>query len=475
MPTQEIDLTGFDLKSISPKLSAMSHINCHYIIDPSLEKNKVLVRFPGSDRFSHVGDELVRGFYGASNSEGLYVVQGLNVLALTRSGSVKKIGQIGTTVGHVSMADSGRQLMIVDGREGYIVDITVPVDEQTVVKITDADYPKTCTSVIFQMGRFLVNVVGENKFYGSAIFDGFSWDGLDFASAEAYPDNIIRLANGPSGIIYLFGNQSIEIWVNDGSANFPYSRVSGGVIQTGLMSYESLCNVEDSVIFLGRSASSGKKIFKLSGQSVTDITTAEMTDIIEKLKFHAESTALTFNSNGNPIYQIAFNEIGREFFVDLKTGLWGERKSRNKIGHVWKYGTSFESTQFFCSKFDAEIFIINRSHTKDGSFYQDFQFTGRHLSQNEEYFSVNSLQFVVEMGQGTDDDYNKAPKAVLSYSKDGGFSFTPEIQGSMGKLGDYLKRLIWRRLGTANDIVFRLKVTDQVAVKVISAIIDLRG
>ena len=474
MPVVEIDLTGYDLKSISPKLSAMGHLNCHYIVDPTLEKGKVLVRFPGSDRFSHVGAEPVRGFYGASNSAGLYVVQGLSVLAITRSGSVKKIGVIGTTVGHVSMADSGRELMIVDGREGYIVDITVPISEQTVVKITDPDYPKTCTSVIFQMGRFLVNVVGENKFYGSSIFDGFSWDALDFASAEAYPDNIVRLANGPSGIVYLFGSQSIEIWVNDGGPDFPYSRVSGGVIQTGLMSYESLCNIEDYVIFLGRSASSGKKVFKLAGQSVMDITTAEMTDIIEKLKYHAESTSLTFNSNGNPIYQIAFNEIGREFFVDLKTGLWGERKSRNQIGHVWKYGTTFASTQYFCSKFDAEVFVINRSHFKDGDFYQDFMFTGRHLSRSEVYFSVNSLQFVVEVGQGEDVDYNKAPLAVLSFSKDGGFTFTPEIQGSMGKIGDYLKRLIWRRLGTASDIVFRLKVTDQAAVKLISAIIDLR-
>jgi hypothetical protein len=205
-----------------------------------------------------------------------------------------------------------------------------------------------------------------------------------------------------------------------------------------------------------------------------DITTAEMTDIIEKLKLHSESTALTFNSNGNPIYQIAFNEIGREFFVDLKTGLWGERKSRGQVGHVWRYGAWFASNQYFCSKFDAEIFVINRDHVKDGDYFQDFQFTGRHLSRNEEDFSVNLLQFIVEVGQGTLTDYNKEPLAVLSYSKDGGFTFTPEIKGSMGKMGDYLKRLIWRRLGTARDIVFRLKVTDQVAVKLITALIDLR-
>ena len=54
------------------------------------------------------------------------------------------------------------------------------------------------------------------------------------------------------------------------------------------------------------------------------------------------------------------------------------------------------------------------------------------------------------------------PQVSLSWSDDGGHTFTPERAVSMGKLGQYLRRCIWRRLGQSRDRVFRVTCREPV-------------
>lgn len=54
------------------------------------------------------------------------------------------------------------------------------------------------------------------------------------------------------------------------------------------------------------------------------------------------------------------------------------------------------------------------------------------------------------------------PYAGLSISKDGGRTFGPESVRSMGKLGEYRKRLRWSGLGRSKDRVFKLRISSPV-------------
>jgi hypothetical protein len=477
---QEIDLFGQDLKAISPIVSSMSHVNCHYIVDPSLERGRILIGFHGSEKLTSLGSQKIRAIYNTSNGQGVYAVSGNEVFKIIIGGNFIRVGVIETTDTPVQMADSGRELMIVDSVNGYILDISQPeIDVLAVpteiIKITDEDFPEKPRSVIFNTGRFLVSSLGSGRFYGSDIFDGKSWQGLNFATAETYPDNITSLVNGNFGTFYLIGSQTIEIWYNDGGPDFPYSLMSGGVLNYGsVVEHTAIIRLGEDVIFLGTSQAEGKNFYLISGQSVRNITNPEMSDIIRKLRFPDLYKAIGYNVNSSPIFQVTFTENNKSYFYDGKTGLWGERKSRGIEGHIFELGTYAYGQQFFTSRLDGTIFKLNSLVIKDGEYFQDLEFIGRHTSTGEERFTVDAIQFKMEVGQGKLDDYNQAPVATLSYSKDGGFTWTPEIFGKMGKVGEYLIRLIWRRLGTARDIVFRLKITDLVERKIISAFINLR-
>jgi Neuraminidase (sialidase) len=61
------------------------------------------------------------------------------------------------------------------------------------------------------------------------------------------------------------------------------------------------------------------------------------------------------------------------------------------------------------------------------------------------------------MEEGTGDSNEDDTNVWLSYSKDGGHTYGNEISVSMGELGDYSKRLMWRRLGIARNWTFKLR------------------
>ena len=66
-------------------------------------------------------------------------------------------------------------------------------------------------------------------------------------------------------------------------------------------------------------------------------------------------------------------------------------------------------------------------------------------------------------GQGDD------PQAMLRWSNDGGSTWSNEHWVSIGKIGRYQNRAIWRRLGWSRDRIFEVAITDPVKPVIVSA------
>ena len=64
------------------------------------------------------------------------------------------------------------------------------------------------------------------------------------------------------------------------------------------------------------------------------------------------------------------------------------------------------------------------------------------------------------------------PKAMLSWSEDGGHAYSNDHEVSMGKQGATLTRMIWRRLGAARNRTFRLAISDPIKKVLIGSYID---
>ena len=64
------------------------------------------------------------------------------------------------------------------------------------------------------------------------------------------------------------------------------------------------------------------------------------------------------------------------------------------------------------------------------------------------------------------------PQASLSWSDDGGHKWSNEYLASVGRVGSYKTRLIWRRLGYSRDRVFKLVIADPVKKAIIGGYLE---
>ena len=78
------------------------------------------------------------------------------------------------------------------------------------------------------------------------------------------------------------------------------------------------------------------------------------------------------------------------------------------------------------------------------------------ISDEEDRHRIVSIQLDMEEGIGDGNTAND-DQFWLSYSKNGGHTFTNETMRSAGEGGDWARRVIWRRLGWARNWIFRIR------------------
>jgi hypothetical protein len=73
------------------------------------------------------------------------------------------------------------------------------------------------------------------------------------------------------------------------------------------------------------------------------------------------------------------------------------------------------------------------------------------------------MELTIDSGQGIKAGQGSDPKIMMDYSDDGGRTFGNEFWRPAGKIGQYRRRVEWRRLGRVpSHRVFRFRMSDPV-------------
>jgi hypothetical protein len=97
------------------------------------------------------------------------------------------------------------------------------------------------------------------------------------------------------------------------------------------------------------------------------------------------------------------------------------------------------------------------------------------LAENGDFLITESGDFLigsVVTVQGAN------PQVMLRFSDDGGHTWSNEHWASMGKIGQYYRRVFWRRLGMTlklRDRVYEISGTDPVKIDIMGAELLLSG
>lgn len=460
-----------EAQSRSLPLSAQSLVN--YFVErqaPEAKSQSPLFGAPGTDPFCETSVFPNRGawIYGGQ----AYWVQG-SALWLTDSfGESTQVGDGVAGNGPVSMSDNGVQLIMVNGDtgEGYTY-AAGPGLEQ----ITDPNFFPAQT-VTFMDGYFLFDRLGTNEWFLSNLYDGRTYNGLDFASAEAVPGQVTAIKVNLE-LVFIFCTAHIEIWYDAGTFPFPFQRYAGGVIDYGCISPHAIVKQDGAIFFLGVD----KVVYRLQANVPIRVSTHAIEHLIQQDPDISQANMTTLTIEGHKMVVVHFPLSRQTMVFDISTGKWHLRRSWNTTTGIitpldlgmWRATNALEVYQkiLLGDRVDGRIGQMNwNSFTEYGNVMQGL---ARSAPQHHDrkWLFVTTFELDIESGVGLNDEgFGHDPQIMLRYSRDGGRTWSQyQPFRSMGKIGRYMQRLRWQKQGRGLQWVWEVTCADPVKRTIIAA------
>jgi hypothetical protein len=495
-----------------------------------------LLRCPGLRLLATVGSGPIRGLWVTNGVA--YVVSGDKFYSLSTSYTATLIGTVSGT-GPVSMADNGTQIFIACNPTSFIYNTSTGVFGE----ITDTDFPGA-GSVGYLDGYFVFNEPDSQKFWVTSLLDGTSIDPLDFASAEGYPDNVVALIVDHREI-FLFGNNSVEIWYDAGTPDFPLARIQGAFMEVGCEAAYSVAKLDNSVFWVGSDARGRGVVYRANGYTPLRVSTNAVEFAIQSYGNISDAIGYTYQQDGHPFYVLIFPSAQATWVYDVSTQLWHERAAFENgefTRHRSNCQMSFNNEVVVGDYEDGRLYAYDLDVYADDDQIQKWLRSWRALATGTNTLkrtAHHSLQLDAETGVGLNDypaydsedlateagdvivaefvqgylttqagdqlvteandgneplvtqvqpaeDYNGYaleteaytaapgydPQVMLRWSDDAGHTWSNEHWNSMGKIGAYGTRTIWRRLGMTEKIrdrVYEVSGTDPVKIAIVGA------
>jgi len=431
-------------------------------------------------------------------------VSGTQLYKINTSYAATLIGTVAGT-GPVSLADNGTQLFIAANGPSYIYNNTTNAFGQ----ITDPDFPGAVT-VCYLDGYFVFNQPNSQLMWVTQLLDGTSIDPLEFVSTEGSPDGLIAVTSNFREV-WAFGTNSIEVWYDSGATDFPLQRIQGAFNELGCAAPYSIAKMDNGLFWLGRDRRGQGIVYRANGYAGQRISTHAVEWQIQQYADLTDAIAYTYQQDGHSFYVLVFPSANTTWVYDAATQAWHERAgffngdfTRHRGNCQMAFNNKIVIGDFENGKiysFDLDDFSDNGSIQKWLRSWRalptgtnTLKRTTQHMMQldcesgvglngfivnetiylqteNAEYLVTENNDYLIAdeeavATQGVD------PQVMLRWSDDGGHTWSNEHWASMGKIGQYYKRVIWRRLGMTvklRDRVYEVSGTDPVKIAIMGA------
>lgn len=402
----------------------------------------VLVGCAGLKLFGTVGDGPHRG---SITMDGIrYTVSGSEFYSVDSSGIGTLLGDV-TGVGPVSMAQNGTQIAIaVPGKKGYIATAT------TLEVITDPDF-LTPNTVTFLDGYFVWSI-SDGQAILSALNDGTSYDALDFFTAETDPDDLVVVISDHQELA-MFGERTIDFYRNTSGG---FVRMGGSTAEKGCLARFSVQKADNSLFWLAPDFT----IYRLNGRTPLRISTHAVETAIESYALPENAESFIYGERGSLFYVLKFEE--ETWVYSFAVDKWFKRRSKSR--DTWRVGSySFAYAKHLVGDDqNGKIYEIDPdTYTENGAEITRIADLPYVDKDNLTIFE-DALEVIVAPGKGLTTGQGSDPQIMMSYSDNGGKTYSTELWRTAGKIGEYDIRAIWNRLGSFRRRTHRLQVSDPI-------------
>ncbi len=401
----------------------------------------------------------------------------------------------------------------------YVVSASQTVSSETLYALNFSVLPSTdgafsgATSVDIVDNYFVYNKPGTQQWGATSPLSPIS-PALSFSSKDGAPDNLVTLIVDHREV-YLLGETSSEVWVDVGTFPFAFQRIPGTSTQHGIAAKDSVSRLGNSFAYVSRNQRGQSEIMQMNGYTPQRISTHAVENTLVN-KYVADATAWTYQLEGHECYVVSFPTINLTWVYDITTGMWHKWLATDPLTGQYKMYTGscsavFQGLVVVGDHEDGHIYKLDPdTYTDDGvevrrlrrcphlvtdlqrQYFDELQIqfqpgvgtlgTASAISNGIQspliinngttYVVANGVTVYIELSlipQVTSSTPLTDPQAMLRWSNDGGSTWSNEHWTTIGKIGHYKNRAIWRRLGWARDRIFEVVVTDPVKAVIISA------
>jgi hypothetical protein len=412
-----------------------------------------------------------RGCYAAPDGQ-LFAVAGNKFYSISPIWVATELGTLATSTGTVRMMGNGQVIFIVDGTTtAYYFTLA----SSTFTTQTAADNFPGAETIDFLDLYLIVNQPQSGKVFISGL-NGVTWDPLDYFTSEGSPDPVVGLIVCGEQL-WVMNDTTTEVFYDSGDALNPFRRVQGAVISIGCAAKYSIARLAGSPYWIGKSIEGHGIVYMANGYTPQRISTHAVEQAIQSYSYIGDAEGFTYQQDGHGFYVLNFPTANSTWVFDVATGAWHERAYTND-GVLERHRAKSHAYAFdkhIVGDYDnGNIYeMSDDALTDDGAPITRLR-ACPHVTTGLSRSFHHSLQLDMQVGVGIDGlGQGVDPQVMLQFSDDGGYSWSNEKWSGCGKIGNRLRRVIWRRLGASRDRVYRVKITDPVKVAILGAEIQI--
>jgi len=294
---------------------------------------------------------------------------------------------------------------------------------------------------------------------------------LSFSSKDGSPDDLVSIIVDHREV-YCLGENSSEVWVDVGTFPFPFQRIPGTSTQHGIAAKFSMSRLGNSFAYVSRNNRGEAQIMMMNGYVPTRISTHAVEQTLLNKNID-NAIAWTYQQEGHECYVVTFPTLDLTWVYDVSTSMWHKwlwiDNTNTYHRHRGNCAALFQGKVYVGDYENGIIYLLDPSNFTDNG--QEIRRLRRapHLVTDLQRQYLDELQIQFQPGVGNQVDPGQTPQAMLRWSNDGGSTWSNEHWTSIGAVGLYKNRAIWRRLGWSRDRVFEVVVTDPINAVIISS------
>lgn len=214
-------------------------------------------------------------------------------------------------LGKVTMEWNGTEYLICSGGHIY----TLNKATKTLTDVTDQIDTDYVDMIAYLDGYFIALASSDRKVLLSALYDGSTWNALDYAEKESSRDYPISMI-ADHGELWIFGETHSEVWWNSGNSDFPLDPVPQGRLEFGCSGKWSPVKLDNSVFWIGNDERGNRVAWRADGYQAKKISIPSIDYRMNLMVPQATGPSLTATTATFSIGW-AYQEEGHSFWVNI--------------------------------------------------------------------------------------------------------------------------------------------------------------